>query len=337
MLKDVILKAASDVIFNLKVGNTPSPGNLTANLAKEISKEFENHSNYFELFANHLASWMIPVIRMNSFSVALREKQLHLLIEIGLNDGKRTSWETFLNFIPTVNQRSSDMLFQFVVTKFYEMSLIWRNSVTIEKRECVADNLEFTLEEEKVLRYVAGYIPFFLKKRYYPLQNNAVGRAVLELIDCWVTKKDIRESVNFYDYTNTWTERIDRGGLMLVNEDFYIFIRRVERVARSVLNRDLLLSYNGEDLREVIMEKFLTSELLDKSWSSLTRNIESMELAETIKLVILRKWIGMRARSFVNAFVQIAKRKSFKTGKFVSDKSEPSLRKTLYVTKSSKK
>ena len=31
-------------------------------------------------------------------------------------------------------------------------------------------------------------------------------------------------------------------------------IRTVERVARSILNIDLLLSYNGEDLREVIME-----------------------------------------------------------------------------------
>ena len=58
-----------------------------------------------------------------------------------------------------------------------------------------------------------------------------------------------------------------------------------------------------------------------------------MELAQTIKLVILRKWIGMRARSFVNAFIRIAKRKSIKTGDFVSDKSEPSMRKTLYVTK----
>ena len=55
------------------------------------------------------------------------------------------------------------------------------------------------------------------------------------------------------------------------------------------------------------MNKFSANKYIDKSWSSLVRNLESQQLSDTIKIIILRKRIAIRARSFVNTWV---KRKS---------------------------
>ena len=63
------------------------------------------------------------------------------------------------------------------------------------------------------------------------------------------------------------------------------------------------------------------------------RYIENGSLKDTMKIVILKKWIGNRSQSIVNAWAQLVKRKSEKIN--ISNKYEPSLRKTLFV-KSSK-
>ena len=64
---------------------------------------------------------------------------------------------------------------------------------------------------------------------------------------------------------------------------------------------------------------------------ALTRYIENDSFKDTIKITILKKWIGIRARSFVNAWTQLVKRKCGKIN--ISNNSEPSLRKTLFVKK----
>ena len=57
-------------------------------------------------------------------------------------------------------------------------------------------------------------------------------------------------------FTKTWVDRANRGGLFLVNDEFLLFIRNVEEVARKVFNKNLLQTYHGEDLRDILMKKF---------------------------------------------------------------------------------
>ena len=114
-----------------------------------------------------------------------------------------------------------------------------------------------------------------------------------------------------------------------MNDEFYIFIRRIENVARSVLNCNLIANYKGEDLREVLMEKLNKSELVDIGWEALTKKIQCDNIKKLLKQIILRKWVGIRAKSFLKCWVRMLKRKK----QNVSEKSEPSLRHTLYAKK----
>ena len=52
---------------------------------------------------------------------------------------------------------------------------------------------------------------------------------------------------------------------MIINEKFFIFVRRVESVAKTVLNKTLMINYFREDLRYVSLEKFLMHDPIGKS------------------------------------------------------------------------
>ena len=323
--------AINDPVFNLVVGNTPSPGNVAATIAKTVLNFKESDS--YKLFADKLCHWLLSLVNMDTPTSEERQEQCKKYLTISMNAENRNDWELFLKKVNVQNstRKGSDILFQFLIFKSYEKALIWKNSLQKISYSVSPSSLSFTENEEKVLRYVAGYIPFSLKKKYWSRKQTHVGKTVLSMINLWIVKGDeIKEDASLYEYSLSWTEKINRGGLMVVNESFYSFIKHIESVARSVLNKSLLITYAGEDLRDVLLKKFLRNQYIDKSWCSLTRNVESDALRNSIKIAILKKWIGIRARSFVNAWIQLVKRRSSTRKSGLSDKSEPSLRKSLY-------
>lgn len=55
---------------------------------------------------------------------------------------------------------------------------------------------------------------------------------------------------SFLDYTRKWAELVNKGGLIEVNNNFFIFIRRTETYVQQILNLELLKNYEGEELRK---------------------------------------------------------------------------------------
>ena len=89
---------------------------------------------------------------------------------------------------------------------------------------------------------------------------------MLDMMNSWTIKADeSRDSKTLYDYTLSWTEKVNRGRLMIINEKFFIFVRRVESVAKTVLNKTLMINYFREDLRYVSLEKCLMHDPIGKS------------------------------------------------------------------------
>ena len=136
--------------------------------------------------------------------------------------------------------------------------------------------------------------------------------------------------MSLFDYTNAWVEKVNRGGLYEVSNQFYLFIRTVELVVRRVLNYNLIVTYAGEDLREVLLSK-LKHEYFQTFWSTITRHIDNTVLKDMLLLKILQMWMNIRAYSFIKTWINVTKRKSAKlySRSSIAQKSEPALRKTL--------
>ena len=62
--------------------------------------------------------------------------------------------------------------------------------------------------------------------------------------------------------------KVNRGVLYEVSDQFYLFICTVELVVRKVHNYNLIVTYGGEDLREI--SKLLEYEYVQNSLSAIT-------------------------------------------------------------------
>ena len=111
----------------------------------------------------------------------------------------------------------------------------------------------------------------------------------------------------------------------------FVFVKRIEYAVRSILNINLISLYKGEDLRELIENKLLDNDSVNQIWDSITRYLPNEQLKVVLFQEIIRKWIDIRANSFVNTYVQILKRKIKNEGRkiSISGASEPALRQTL--------
>ena len=186
---------------------------------------------------------------------------------------------------------------------------------------------------------MAGYVPFSSKNKYWTRRQVPLEKAVLDMVNSLTIKADkSKDSKTLYEYKLPWTDKINQGRLMIVNQNVFIFVRYIESVARTVLNKSLMINYCGKDLRDVLWEKSLKHYLLDKNWwcsltryiENDTRYIENDSLKDKIKIARQKKRrIQIRAQCFVNAWTQLVKRKYGKIN--ISNKSQPLLRKTLVV------
>eukprot|EP00111_Clytia_hemisphaerica_P010627 TCONS_00031059-protein len=112
-------------------------------------------------------------------------------------------------------------------------------------------------------------------------------------------------------------------------------------VVRRVLNVKFLRDYKSQDLRDVLLTRLMKNYLVLKGWEELSKTLNNESLKKILFKQILEKWIDLRLRSYVRAFVQVLKRrfsreKSKKTDgekleKPASQITEPGLRKSLYT------
>ncbi|XP_065671483.1 uncharacterized protein LOC136089423 [Hydra vulgaris] len=289
-------------------------------------KENINLVEFNEILSKHF----IQVLQISNAINLVKEKQSALPKNFLMNTKLKEIWsDIVLSYGLDEYLDGQHILYQFILTKVYEKLLIWRNN-QLDNKNPVKEDLVLSSQEEKTLHYVAGFVAFSLAKRY-KIQTNESAKIFLNLLESWRENSNkIMVFESIYDYT-TWTERINRGGLFCVNKDFYALIYRIEQVVRETLNKSLLTKFQGTDLRDVIMPLLHNSKQIDSIWVTLICDIKLKELPDLLKDIIFKKWVNLRIKSFVDTWIQIAKKK-----KSISNRSEPSIRKMLNNKKNAK-
>jgi hypothetical protein len=97
--------------------------------------------------------------------------------------------------------------------------------------------------EENVIRYVSGYVPWSLIKRFQSRNE----RKYVEFTDCLLnmfsqSDEGTSTDTSFYEYTKQWTEMVNRGGLFVTNEASYMLFRAIETTLQPHIRSALLES-----------------------------------------------------------------------------------------------
>ena len=114
--------------------------------------------------------------------------------------------------------------------------------------------------------------------------------------------------MSFLEYSHHWTGLISRDGLIKTNNNYFLFIRKIEEIVHRTLNVHFIKKYNGEDLRDIIVKQLEESSHLTSNLEALSRMLPSENSPGQIKSQIFYKWVDIQARLYVQCFMQILKR-----------------------------
>ena len=142
------------------------------------------------------------------------------------------------------------------------------------------------VDEENVIRYMAGYVPFKLMK-VYEIKNTQEDANVLDCLSDMAISGPVDD---FYAYTQEWTQAVNRGGLFEVKDVVFTFFRKLEILMRGILPHYLLGgSVSKEDVHTYIMQD---DDLLFH-WDILSGQL-SHETARTLLKDIIDLWLTIR-------------------------------------------
>ena len=169
---------------------------------------------------------------------------------------------------------ASHLTVLFSRTLLKKCSRIWSSSSTLE---CQVDSLS---EEEEVIRYALGYVPFSLKKKYQKSQATFAANCI-ELLDAMSVEGP--ES-SFLDYTKDWVQRTNRGGLFQVKE----------MSTRDLLTSALLSSADGKGSKmNAIVHTACEDAFVRGCWASLTDKVD-FENSRLLLEDIINLWLTIR-------------------------------------------
>ena len=82
--------------------------------------------------------------------------------------------------------------------------------------------------------------------------------------------------------SSKWIEKVNRGSLVVINDDFYILVGQLEMQARKTWNLNFVILYSGGNIKLKVFLK-LTENNLTCYWEKLIRSVINEGLKEKLK------------------------------------------------------
>ena len=206
---------------------------------------------------------------------------------------------------PILEQRTSQIVFEKLMAGQF-------CSATVSKK---CENVkQLTADEENILRYVAGYVPFKLMKRF----EEQSSRQAAEYVECLSHMSVGGEVTDFSTYTMQWLEQVNRGGLFHVSDETYILFRHIELKVRELLPHTLLASampFSTALTKDALVCEVVHDEDVQFHWSILSVDIEEDNDPNKLLKYMIELWVTIRAHAFTSSWMQQFKLKNRKCTK----------------------
>ena len=254
-------------------------------------------------------------------------------------EGYETMWRTFHKFRLAITGDWNDLLHnlgineegqhihivcQYLLQAVLQAIIEERNQTDKPMDEPQSESTSQSLspEEEQVLRYVSGYIPFSLSKKL-KTQCNETAQTYYKFLKTWqVSCSDTAKT--FLQYTQEWINKQNRGGLFKVSDGVYLLFRAMEQETNKYLTKENMINLAKEDIQTTLMNNILTNRRVQTYWCSLTQGKINGDTSTKLLNLVIKKWIKIRAKAFIKVYLDL-KKSSGTVGK----KAEKALRKDL--------
>ena len=195
------------------------------------------------------------------------------------------------------------ILFQFLSRQMLDQLLLHR--YPLPQSSSPGFPLELTSEEEKALRYAAGYIAVSIKKQLITSkQSHPMHTALLYGLDNMCIEDSVEDS------SEDWLNFIDRGGLVHVNHTAFKFFLAMENELRQHLTTSKIEDMNDGcrvKLKVAIVEDIDVQHYFQR----VTEDLEEEEQKSLLSLVV-DLYITVRGFSFTRSWMEMYKQQEKK-------------------------
>ena len=189
------------------------------------------------------------------------------------------------------------MLCQMLVTAIMEHLMKIHYLVELTSLTHQSEQLTKSAEEQKVIRYVAGYILVSLRKKLEQSSHHQREEFILCL---WRICEDETDCEDFFTYARHWLDQVNRGGLFIVSDLSYLLFEQLELNVRKLYNLSALdtslLLCSHDEVREAVVE----SGDVQFCWSQLSSDLDD-DGSQLLRMIV-DLWITIRGFSFVRSF-----------------------------------
>ena len=168
---------------------------------------------------------------------------------------------------------------------------------------CSIDISPLTTDEENIIRYAAGYVPFKLLKKH---EKDSSVKAV-QFVECLMSVAVNGEESDLMEYTRNWTCLVNRGGLFEINDTTYLFFREIEHNLRKHLFLTLqpqTSAVAASNKREDIICTVASDESVQFHWTLLSIDIQSEDQVVKLLKEIVGLWLTIRGFSIAGTWME---------------------------------
>ncbi|VDI24256.1 Hypothetical predicted protein [Mytilus galloprovincialis] len=215
-------------------------------IAKSISDSVEVKTFFYDLFREIFNS--NPNLSLNHdrelFFTKFHALRLSSSIDKGYTDHFSQN-----GFTPLDNKNFIQIVMLELINQLLSQQTIQ------EQKSSDINHSELSENDQNILYYICGYIIRACEKRYSKLKGDLRSMK----INCIEQVKSTSTTNSFVSKYNKWTEKKDRGGLIMPSDNFYLLTREFETVVRKHLGDQELnaKSLLHDKLKELIMESFM--------------------------------------------------------------------------------
>ena len=177
---------------------------------------------------------------------------------------------------PVWTQTVNRLLFnQEIIASIKRDGLLEHRPVVVPRH----DKASLGTDEENIIIYMAGYIPFKLLK-VYKKKDSAEAADVVDFLS---GMSQPGPEDDFYYYTQEWTKAISRGDVFEVSSDVFSFFLQLDVAMRKLLSKHLI---SGVINRDEVMDAVMKDEDVMFQWAMLSCQLSNEGNQTVLKQVI---------------------------------------------------
>ena len=295
-----------------------SGGEFTAELLKRISANSDETTlEAFDTFSEELVFTLKKIFTTLKDYKVVTTQQEKLWREFHSTRSHilPTCWKVFcerigMNYNRLAAQTINLKIFESLMKTHFSAS--GSNCQASASDSDVPQKMTYSDDELNALRYVSGYVPHVLLKRY----EKRTEEEVSPYLTCLGNMAVAGDESSIHNYTTKWIEKVNRGGLFPVNDDSFCFFLALESIVRHLLCTTYKNTSMEEDsIKRNMIEVCLRNGQVQQKWSTISKDVIDPQISNTLLKEVITLWITIRGFSLAATWLESYKKSSKKDTK----------------------